>query len=240
RVVRVHMEDVIGGDLCAAESLGIDVLADLEHMPSHVLRPVLEKVLDVVTIDGPAARFAKDLSNWTHPAEIAKIDLPNAELLSPLHASLERPTYPLWNYAASELAQPLLIDPAAEAIKKRMTMPPKMVVDHSSEFALTDAEKVQVGLYPLQILGVSGAACGSTATFCHCATAPRMLTIPAPGLVRQIHPLLQRNFRVERHVFVKPVKRVFEPADPLDGLPPHHKAAHPETHSLPLLHHHRP
>src|SRR5262249_26338302 len=97
------MEDIVGGDLFAAESLGIDILADLEYMPSHVLRTAVEKVLDVVTIDGSAARFAKDLSNWTHPAEIAKIDLPDAELLSPSHASLDRAAYPLRNQPASEL-----------------------------------------------------------------------------------------------------------------------------------------
>src|SRR5262245_49851724 len=53
RVIRVDMEDVVGADLFAAESLGIDILADLEHMPSHVLRPAGEKVLNVVAIDGP-------------------------------------------------------------------------------------------------------------------------------------------------------------------------------------------
>src|SRR5262245_48144617 len=129
RVIRVHMEDVIGGNLCAAESLGIDVLADLEHMPSHVLRPPVEKVLYVITINGPAPGFTKDLSNWTHPTEIAKIDLPDAQLLSPSHASLDRTAHPLRNQPASEVAQSLLIHPLPEAIKNRMTMPPNMVVD---------------------------------------------------------------------------------------------------------------
>src|SRR5262245_21072024 len=36
-VIRIDMEDVVGGDLFAAESLGIHVLTNLEHMPSHVL-----------------------------------------------------------------------------------------------------------------------------------------------------------------------------------------------------------
>src|SRR5262249_28259047 len=94
---------------------------------------------------------------WTHPAEVAKIDFSNAELLSPLHALLERPAYPLWNDPASELTQPFLIHPIPEAIKNRMTMPPKVVVDDSPELALAHAQKIQVGLQPLQILGPNDA-----------------------------------------------------------------------------------
>src|SRR5262249_51334495 len=153
RVIWINMEDVVGHDLFATESLRIDILADLEHMPSHVLRLVVEKVFDVVAIDGPPTSFAKDLADWTHPTEVAKIDFSNAELLSPLHASLERPAYPFWNHPASELTQPFLIHPMPEAIKNRMTMPPKMVFDDSPELALTDPQKIQVNLQPLQVLG---------------------------------------------------------------------------------------
>src|SRR5262245_2975349 len=231
RVIRVDMEDVVGSDLFTAESFGIDVLADLEYMPSHVLRPSVEKVLDVVTIDGPAPGFAKDLADWIHPAKVAKIDLSNAELLSPLDASLERRAYPLRNQPTSELAQPLLIYPLPDAIEDRMTMPPKMVVDDSPELALTEAEEVQVGLQPLQIAGPNGAR-SAAVKFCHCATAPRMLTIPAPDLIRQILWLLQHSFCVERHVFVQTVERLYEPADTLDGLAPQHKTAHAEIHAV--------
>src|SRR5262245_12312991 len=230
-VIRVDMEDVVGGDLFAAESFGINLLADLEHMPTHVLRLALEKVLDVIAIDGPAPGFAKDLADWTHPTEVAKINLSNAELLSPSHASLERLAYTPRNQQACELDQPLLIHPPPEVIKKRMTTPPKMVVDDSPELALTNAQKIQVGLQPLQIFDPSGSG-SPTVSFCHCATAPRMLTIPAPDLVRQIQGLLQRNFHVEGHVFVQAVKCLFEPADALEGLASQHKAAHAEIHAV--------
>src|SRR5262245_22796111 len=112
-------------------------------MPSHILRPSVEKILDVVAIDGPAPAFAKDLADWTHAAEVAEIHLSNLELLSPSHASHERPAYPLWNQPASEFDQPLFIYPPPDAIKERMTMPPKMVVDDSLKLARTDAQKVQ-------------------------------------------------------------------------------------------------
>src|SRR5262245_29200836 len=108
-----------------------------------------------------------------------------------------------------------------------MTTPPKMVVDDSPELALTDAQKIQVGLHPLQKFDPSGGG-SLTVSCCHCATAPRMLTIPAPDLVRPIQRLLQRNLQAEGHVFVQAVKCLFEPADALEGLATQHKAAHAE------------